>query len=53
MHMSPARTERITVNLTPSLIERLDRFAAGHRWSRSTAVAILIEQGLPVEDEAE
>jgi metal-responsive CopG/Arc/MetJ family transcriptional regulator len=46
MHMDATRTERITVNLTPELIEQLDRFAEQHRWTRSTAAAILIERGL-------
>jgi len=44
------RTERITVNLPPDLLERLDRFAEEHRWTRSTAVAVLIEQGLAQQD---
>lgn len=46
MHMDATRTERITVNLTPELIQLLDAFAERHRWTRSTAAAILIEQGL-------
>jgi metal-responsive CopG/Arc/MetJ family transcriptional regulator len=51
MHMDATRTERITVNLTLELIQRLDRFAEQHRWTRSTAAAILIEQGV-AEDAA-
>jgi metal-responsive CopG/Arc/MetJ family transcriptional regulator len=50
--MDAVRTERITVNLTPDLVARVDRFAALNRWTRSTAVAVLIEQGLPAEDDA-
>jgi metal-responsive CopG/Arc/MetJ family transcriptional regulator len=48
--MDAARTERVTVNLTPEMTERLDRFAERNRWTRSTAAAILIERGL-AEDE--
>lgn len=44
------RTERITVNLAPDLLEQLDRFAEQHRWTRSTAAAVLIEQGLAQEE---
>jgi len=46
MHMNADRTERITVNLTPELLAKLDRFAERNRWTRSTAVTVLIEQGL-------
>ena len=45
--MNAERTARITVNLTPKLLARLDRFAEQNHWPRSTTVAILIEQGLP------
>jgi hypothetical protein len=48
--MDANRTERVTVNLTPEVSARLDEFAGQHRWTRSTAAAVLIEQGLP-EDE--
>ena len=48
--MDAARTERVTVNLTPDVAARLDRFADQRRWTRSTAAAVLIEQGLPEED---
>ncbi len=44
--MNADRTERITVNLTPALLEKLDRFAERNRWTRSTAVTVLIERGL-------
>ncbi len=46
MHMNAERTMRITVNLTPDLLARLDRFAEQNRWTRSTAATVLIEQGL-------
>jgi len=49
MHMNADRTERITVNLTPRLLEELDQFAERNHWPRSTAASILIERGL--EDE--
>lgn len=45
LHMD-ARTERVTANLTPELLARLDRFAQERRWTRSAAVEALIEQGL-------
>ena len=49
-HMdASSRTERITANLTPDMVARLDRFAADHHWTRSTAVAVLIEQSLPAD----
>lgn len=44
------RTEKISVNLTPDQMARLDRYARRHRWSRSTAAAALIEQGLDADD---
>jgi len=44
--MDDTRTEKISVNLTPAVVKQLDRFAAQNRWSRSTAVAVLIERGL-------
>lgn len=50
MHMDAIRTGKISVNLTPELMARLDRFAEQNRWTRSTAAAILIERGLPAED---
>lgn len=47
MHMdADSRTARITVNLTPDLLERLDHFAEQNHWPRSTTVAILIERAL-------
>ena len=47
LHMDANRTERITVNLAPEVAARLDQYADQHRWTRSTAAAVLIEQGLP------
>lgn len=44
--MNAVRTERVTVNLTPEVAERLDRLAGRNRWTRSTAAAILIELAL-------
>ena len=49
--MDAIRTEKISVNLTPDLTAKLDRFAAANHWSRSTAAAILIERGLPDEQQ--
>lgn len=50
--MDAIRTEKISVNLTPDLLTRLDQFAAENRWTRSTAAAVLIERacdGRPYE----
>jgi metal-responsive CopG/Arc/MetJ family transcriptional regulator len=44
--MDATRKEKISVNLTPEMAARLDRYAARNHWSRSTAAAILIERGL-------
>jgi hypothetical protein len=41
-----ARTKRISVSLTPTMLARLEAYAAEHRWRVSTAVAILIEDAL-------
>ena len=49
MHMNADRTERITVNMTPELLEKLDGFAERNRWTRSTAATILIERSLEGE----
>jgi metal-responsive CopG/Arc/MetJ family transcriptional regulator len=48
--MDAARTERVTVNLTPDAVAQLDRFAGQNRWTRSTAAAVLIERGLAEDD---
>jgi hypothetical protein len=40
------RTARLSVNLVPSVLERLDQYRYDRRWSRSTAAAVLIEKGL-------
>jgi metal-responsive CopG/Arc/MetJ family transcriptional regulator len=44
--MDATRTEKISVNLTPDLLEQLDRYAADNHWTRSTAAAVLIERAL-------
>ena len=53
MHMDETRTERFTVSVTPSILARLDAYAADHRWTRSTAAAVLIEEGLLRADQPE
>ena len=50
LHMEETRTEKISVNLTPSVLARLDAMRARRRWTRSTAAAVLIEHGLDSED---
>jgi metal-responsive CopG/Arc/MetJ family transcriptional regulator len=49
MNTEPA-SERISATLAPSVLARLDAYAASRRWSRSTAIAALIEEGLDQED---
>lgn len=44
------RTGRVTTNLAPSVMERLDAYRYDRRWTRSTAVAVLVERGLDQED---
>jgi metal-responsive CopG/Arc/MetJ family transcriptional regulator len=46
MPMEENRTEKISISLTPGMLTRLDAYARAHRWSRSTAASVLIEQGL-------
>jgi metal-responsive CopG/Arc/MetJ family transcriptional regulator len=38
--------QRISVSLTRDVLAQLDSYARAHRWSRSTAAAVLIEEGL-------
>jgi hypothetical protein len=52
MHMDSIRTQKISVNLTPEQVARLDSYAARHHWSRSTAAAVLIDSGLNAADDA-
>ena len=49
-HMDAIRTEKISVNLTPEMAARLDRYAESNHWTRSTAAAVLIERGLDDAD---
>ena len=46
--MAALRSKRFSVNLMPSVLAKLDAYAAQHRWSRSSAAEQLIEQGLGV-----
>jgi metal-responsive CopG/Arc/MetJ family transcriptional regulator len=45
------RTERFSVSLRPSLLSKLDAFARENHWTRSTAAAVLIEEGLDEQEE--
>lgn len=49
--MDETRTEKVSVMLTPAMLAKLLAYAAEHHWSRSTAAAVLIEQGLSEGDE--
>lgn len=51
--VSEMRSEKITVLLTPSVTEMLDAYRAEHRWTRSTAIAALVEEGLRRKPEHE
>ena len=51
--VSELRTEKISVTLTPSVLARLDAYRQPRRWSRSTAIAALIEEGLDKEQDRE
>jgi metal-responsive CopG/Arc/MetJ family transcriptional regulator len=44
--MDEIQNVRITVSLPAAVVAKLDAHAAGQRWSRSTAAAVLIERGL-------
>jgi hypothetical protein len=44
--MKETRTVKITVVITPSLADRLNAFAERAHWSKSTAIAVLIDQAL-------
>ena len=44
-------TDQITAMLPEGLIARLDAYASKRRWSRSAAIAALIEDGLDREQE--
>jgi hypothetical protein len=41
-----ARTERFSITVTPTVLVKLNEYADDHRWARSVAVEVLIEQGL-------
>lgn len=44
--MNEKRSTKVTVMLTPSVAARLDAYAERFRWSRSNAIAVLVEEGL-------
>lgn len=46
MYSEVMESIQITARVPASLIPRLDRFAAEHHWSRSTAIQLLLDQGL-------
>ena len=51
--MAELRSEKISVTLTPTVLARLDAYRDRRRWSRSTAMAALIEEGLDRDQEGE
>jgi hypothetical protein len=52
MYMDETRSERFSVSLTPTMLARLDTYASTFRWTRSTAAAYLIEDGLKAAEKA-
>jgi metal-responsive CopG/Arc/MetJ family transcriptional regulator len=48
--MDETRTRRFSISLPPTLADRLDRYAEDHRWSRSTAIEVLVEKGLDKQE---
>jgi metal-responsive CopG/Arc/MetJ family transcriptional regulator len=48
--MAELRTEKVSVILTPTVLARLDAYRDRRRWSRSTAIAALVEDGLDREE---
>ena len=51
--MDEQRSERFSVSVTPSVLARLDAYAAEHRWTRSTAATELIERALDSVEQEE
>jgi hypothetical protein len=49
--MDEIRSVKISITLTPSEAARLDAYAERHHWTRSTAAAVLIKNGLAWDDE--
>ena len=47
------RTEKVSAVLTPTVLARLDAYAGRRRWTRSTAIAALVEEGLDREQDKE
>jgi len=44
--MSENRSKRVSVSLKPGIVARLDAYVRAHHWSRSTAAAVLVQNGL-------
>jgi hypothetical protein len=51
-NMDEKRSVKITFMLTPPVVAKLDAYARRWRWSRSNAVANLVEAGLIEQEEA-
>jgi len=48
-----SKLTRITITIPQDVLARLDAYAKRSRWSRSTAAAALIEDGLPADQDQE
>lgn len=51
--VSETRSEKVSVVLTPTMLARLDDYRDKRHWTRSTAIAVLIEDGLDREQQKE
>lgn len=51
--VSEMRTEKVSVVLTPTVLARLDAYRDRRRWTRSTAIAAMIEEVLDREQAGE
>jgi metal-responsive CopG/Arc/MetJ family transcriptional regulator len=50
--MDEKRSVKVSIMLTPFVAAQLDAYAKRFRWSRSNAVAVLVEAGLKEEEES-
>jgi hypothetical protein len=44
------RDQKVFASVTETMKARLDAYAKRHRWTRSTAMVVLVEQGLDADE---
>jgi hypothetical protein len=44
------RDQKVFASVTETMKDKLDRYARRNHWTRSTAVAVLVERGLDADD---